>query len=237
MPKDACCYLTGPLRHQLAQQVPTAQLPHLLDFLLPHCSLAIEGAPADWQGQLLDLDFYSLNGPPLHLRGWVQPMADAWLLQLLDIGDLLLERRQARLREQCQLLAAQIGEQLRLCSLMRLPEVLIDQLQALAQRFHIPCIALALLDEQEQGWQIHQHYAGFDAPSLWHTGQRLGTGLDSLNGSTPHHLNLGEHPRLQGIFGNAGGFRRALSRCPRRGGLVALRLLPGPAAGPGCQRA
>ncbi|MFJ2691942.1 ATP-binding protein [Pseudomonas sp. NPDC087336] len=198
--------LTGPLRHLLAQQVPTAQLAHLLDFLLPHCSLAIEGSPADWQGQHLDLDFYSLSGPPLHLRGWVQPMADTWLLQLLDIGDLLLERRQARVREQCQLLAAQIGEQLRLCSLTRLPDVLIDQLQSLAQRFHIPCIALALLDEQEQGWQIHQHYADFDVPSLWHNGQRLGTGLDSLSGSTPYHLNLAEHPRLQGTFGNAEGF-------------------------------
>jgi len=77
----------------------------LLDFLLPHCSLVVEGAPADWQGQNLDLDFYSLSGQPLHLRGWVQPSADAWLLQLLDIGDLLHERRQSRNREHCQLLA------------------------------------------------------------------------------------------------------------------------------------
>ncbi|NUU34050.1 PAS domain-containing sensor histidine kinase [Pseudomonas sp. C2B4] len=199
-------HLTGPLRHQLAQQLPGAQVPPLLDFLLPHCSLVVEGVPADWQGQLLDLDFYSLSGQPLHLRGWVQPLADGWLLQLLDIGDLLLERRQSRLREQCQLLAVQIGEQLRLCSLARLPEVLSEQLQSLAQRFHIPCIALALLDEQEQGWQIHHHYAGFDAPRLWQNGQRLGTGLDSLNGSAPQHLNLMEHPRLQSIFGNTEGF-------------------------------
>ncbi|MFU2329282.1 ATP-binding protein [Pseudomonas sp. NFX98] len=199
-------HLTGPLRHLLAQQVPTAQAPHLLDFLLPHCSLVVEGSPADWQGQQLDLDFYGLSGQPLHLRGWVQPLADVWLLQLLDIGDLLLERRQSRLRDQCQLLAAQIGEHLRVCSLTRLPEVLSEQLQSLAQRFQIPCIALALLDEQEQGWQIHQHYEGFDAPQLWQTGQRLGTGLDSLNGSAPQHLNLMEHPRLQGTFGNTEGF-------------------------------
>ncbi|HEF4761772.1 TPA: PAS domain-containing protein [Pseudomonas putida] len=199
-------HLTGPLRHQLAQQMPGAQLPPLLDFLLPHSSLAIEGSPVDWQGQLLDLDFYSLSGQPLHLRGWVQPLADAWLLQLLDIGDLLLERRQSRLREQCQVLAVQIGEPLRLCSLSRLPDVLSEQLQALALRFQIPCIALALLDEQEQGWQIHQHYTAFDAPRLWQNGQRLGTGLDSLNGSAPQHLNLMEHPRLQGTFGNTEGF-------------------------------
>ncbi|WP_288101260.1 PAS domain-containing protein [Pseudomonas sp.] len=199
-------HLTGPLRHVLAQQVPGARPPHLLDFLLPHCGLVVEGSPADWQGQALDLDFYTLSGQTLHLRGWVQPLADAWLLQLLDIGDLLLERRQSRVSEQCRLLAVQIGEQLRLCSLTRLPEVLSDQLQSLAQRFHVPCIALALLDEQEQGWQIHQHFAGFDAPQLWHTGQRLGTGLDSLNGSAPQHLNPVEHPRLQVIFGNAEGF-------------------------------
>lgn len=198
--------LTGPLRHQLAQQAPGAQAPHLLDFLLPHNSLAIEGTPADWQGQLLDLDFYSLSGQPLHLRGWVQPLSDGWLLQLLDIGDLLLERRQSRQREQCQRLAVQIGEQLRLCSLSRLPEVLSEQMQCLAQRFRIPCIALALLDEKEQGWQIHQHYTGPDAPQLWQTSQRLGTGLDSLNGSAPQQPNLLELPRLQETFGNTEGF-------------------------------
>ncbi|MFS2201062.1 ATP-binding protein [Pseudomonas sp. Pseusp3] len=198
--------LSGPLRHLLTQQSPGTQAPHLLDFLLPHSSLIIEGVPADWQGQTLDLDFYSLNGPPLHLRGWVQPLTDAWLLQMLDIGDLLLERRQSRNREQCQVLAMHITEQLRLCSLTRLPEVLGEQLQSLAQRFQIPCIALALLDEQGQGWQIHQHYVALDAPQLWQNGQRLGTGLDSLSGSTPQHLTLREHPRLQGTFGNTDGF-------------------------------
>lgn len=199
-------HLTGPLRHVLAQQTPAAQAPHLLDFLMPHSCLAVEGSPVDWQGQSLDLDFYSLNGQPLHLRGWVQPLANAWLLQLLDIGDLLLDRRQSRSREQCQLLAAQIGEQLRRCNLTRLPEVLMEQLQGLAQRFHMPCIAVALLDEQEEGWQIHQHYAAFDAPQLWQNAQRLGTGLDSLSGSAPQCLTPAEHPRLQGIFGNAEGF-------------------------------
>ncbi|KJZ64957.1 PAS domain-containing sensor histidine kinase [Pseudomonas fluorescens] len=199
-------HLTGPLRHVLAQQTPAAHAPHLLDFLMPHSGLAVEGSPTDWQGQSLDLDFYSLNGQPLHLRGWVQPLADAWLLQLLDIGDLLLDRRQSRNREQCQLLAAQIGEQLRRCNLTRLPEVLAEQLQGLAQRFHMPCIAVALLDEQEEGWQIHQQYTAFDAPHLWQNAQRLGTGLESLNSSAPQCLTPAEHPRLQGIFGNAEGF-------------------------------
>ncbi|MCP1499466.1 signal transduction histidine kinase [Pseudomonas migulae] len=199
-------HLTGPLRHGLAQQQPAAQAPLLVDFLMPHSCLAIAGTPADWQGQSLDLDFCSLSGQPLHLRGWVQPLADTWLLQLLDIGDLLHERRQARKREHCQLLATQIGEQLRLCSLSRLPEVLVEQLQQLAQQFQIPCLAVTLLDDQEEGWQIHQHYAASDAPQLWQNGQRLGTGLDSLNGSAPQHLTHGEHPRLHSIFGNTEGF-------------------------------
>ncbi|WP_223449973.1 MULTISPECIES: sensor histidine kinase [unclassified Pseudomonas] len=198
-------HLAGPLRHGLAQQHPAAQAPLLHDYLMPHSGLAVQGSPADWQGQSLDLDFFSLSGQPLHLRGWVQPLADAWLLQLLDIGDLLYERRQARSRELCQLLATQIGDQLRLCSLARLPDVLLEQLQHLARRFQIPCMAVALLDEQEDGWQIHQHYAAFDAPRLWQNGQRLGTGLDSLNGSAPQHLTLGEHPRLHSLFGNAEG--------------------------------
>ena len=94
-------HLSGPLRHLLAQQRPSSRTAPLLEYLLPHSSLAVEGRPADWQGQLLDLDFYSLAGPPLHLRGWVQAQGDGWLLQLLDIGDLLGERRQARSREQC----------------------------------------------------------------------------------------------------------------------------------------
>ncbi|MHC8322534.1 PAS domain-containing sensor histidine kinase [Pseudomonas sp. GB2N2] len=198
-------HLTGPLRHGLAQQASTTQAPPLLDFLMPHSSLAVEGRPADWQGQTLDLDFYSLAGQPLHLRGWVQPLGDTWLLQLLDISDLLHERRQSQVREQCQLLATQIGDQLRLCSLARLPEALVEQLQSLTQRFQIPCIAVALLDEQEDGWQIHQHFAASDAPQLWQNAQRLGTGLDSLSGCAPHHLILGEHPRLRDIFGNAEG--------------------------------
>ncbi|WP_018928406.1 PAS domain-containing sensor histidine kinase [Pseudomonas umsongensis] len=198
--------LSGPLRHLLAQQIPDAQSPHLLDYLMPHSALSVEGRPAEWQGQNLDLDFFSLAGQPLHLRGWVQPLGEGWLLQLIDIGDLLLERRQARSREQCQLLAAQVSEQLRLCSLTRLPEVLAEQLQGLAQRFQIPCMAMALLDEQAEGWLIHQQYAAFDAPRLWETHQHLGTGLDSLNGSVPQQLTPSEHPRLQSIFGNAEGF-------------------------------
>lgn len=199
-------HLTGPLRHALAQQTPHAHPAPLTSYLMPDSCLSVEGTPEEWLGHSLDLDFQGLGGQPLHLRGWVQPLADTWLLQLLDIGDLLLERRQARIREQCQQLAAQANEQLRLCSLARLPEVLTEQLQCVAQRFQIPSIAIALLDEQGDGWQVLHHYTAFDAPGLWHDNQRLGTRLDSLNGSAPQQLSRSEHPRLQSLFGNAEGF-------------------------------
>ncbi len=198
-------HLSGPLRHVLAQRAASHPA-HLLEYVLPHSSLALEGSPVDWQGQVLDLDFFSLAGPPLHLRGWLQAQGDGWLLQLLDIGDLLGERRQTRSREQCQLLATQIRDHLRLGSLARLPDVLGEQLQRLSQHLHVPCLAVALLDEQGQGWQIHQHYAALNAPQPWHDRQPLGTSLDSLNGALPQRLSPGEQPRLSALLGPHEGF-------------------------------
>ncbi|WP_095188221.1 PAS domain-containing sensor histidine kinase [Pseudomonas sp. Irchel 3E19] len=208
-------HLSGPLRHVLAQQRPSPHPALLFEYLFPHSGLTIEGRPADWQGQLLDLDFYSLAGPPLHLRGWVQAQGDGWLLQLLDIGDLLSDRRQARSREQCQWLATQIRDQLRLGSLARLPEVLGEQLQRLSQHLHVPCLAIALLDEQGQGWQIHQHYAALNAPKLWRDQQPLSTSLDSLNGALPQRLLASEQPRLSALFGPYEGF--AVPYCDAQG--------------------
>ncbi|MGC3435410.1 hypothetical protein, partial [Enterococcus faecalis] len=84
--------------------------------------------------------------------------------------------------------------------LSRLPEVFNEQLCSVAQRWRIPCVALALLDQEDQGWMIYSQYANHDAPLFWHAGQRLGTCLDSLNGTTPLSLQApygrGEHPRL-----------------------------------------
>ncbi|NHW99867.1 PAS domain-containing sensor histidine kinase [Pseudomonas koreensis] len=208
---DGCVLqIAGPLRHQLAPQPPHNSPLPLSAYLLAHSTLAIEGCPQDWQGQMLDLDFPGLSDQTLHLRGWVQPSAEGWVLQLMDIGDLLLERQQARHREACQALAGQISEHLRVCSLTRLPRVVSEQLQAIAQRWHIPCLAIALLDEQAQGWQIYEQYRAHDAPMLWQDGQRLGTPLDSLNGSAPQrlgaHHGLYEHARVEATFGNADGF-------------------------------
>jgi signal transduction histidine kinase len=219
-------HMTGSLRHLLAQQLAADQPLPLHDFVLPHSTLVLEGLPDDWQGQMLDLDFPGLGEQTLHLRGWVQPSSEGWLLQLIDVGDLLLERHQARSREECQAMAAQISEHLRACSLARLPVIVDEQLQTIAQRWHMPCIALALLDDEAQGWQIHRQFAAHDAPALWHNQQALGSLLDSLNGTAPQHLSgnqpgihhpginqpianqplFDQQPRLQALFGHADGF-------------------------------
>lgn len=209
-PKGRILTSSGPLRHALAQLPPSDQPHHLLDYALPGCALALEGHPADWSAQVLDLDLRGLGGKTLHLRGWVQSCGSQWLLQLLDIGDLIQQRQQALSREQWQIFATQINEQIRLCTLSRLPDVLHDQLADLARYSHIPCVGLALLDDEEQNWVLHSGYHAHDAPRLWQDGQVLGNGLDSLSGNAPLHLNhiqgLNEHPRLQGIFGHREGF-------------------------------
>jgi PAS domain S-box-containing protein len=203
-------HIAGPLRRLLAQHKPHNQPLPLSAYLLPHSTLTIEGRPREWQGLLLDLDFSGLGEQPLHLRGWVQPQGEGWLMQLIDIADLLIERQQSRQRDACQLIAGQISEQLHACSQMRLPVIVSEQLQVIAQRWHIPCLALALLDDEAQGWQIYRQYRAHDAPTLWHDEQRLGTPLDSLNGAAPQHVGdhhgLDEHSRVQALFGNAEGF-------------------------------
>ncbi|POA20087.1 PAS domain-containing sensor histidine kinase [Pseudomonas sp. FW300-N1A1] len=211
--------ITGHLRHLLISPRPDTASPHLLNYLMPGHSLCVEGRPADWQGHTLDLDFQSLTGTPLHLRGWVQPQANGWLLQLMDISDLLLEREQVNSQEQLQHLIEQTSEKLRMCNLPRLSQIAGEQLQNLAQHWKIPCLALALQDDQDQGWQIHIQYTRHDTPALWHDSQRLGTCLDSLNGSSPQHLRFSpgnSHlPRLQGLFGNADGM--AVPYCDAHG--------------------
>lgn len=202
--------MAGPLRHLLAQHKPNDKPLPLSSYVQAHSTLAIEGRPREWQGLLLDLDFSGLGEQTLHLRGWVQPLGEGWLLQLIDIGDLLLERQQARQRDACQSIAARISEQVRACSLTRLPEVVGEQLQVIAQRWHIPCVALALLDDEQQGWQVYRQYRAHDAPNLWDDGQRLGTPLDSLSSAAPQRIGgqpgFDVHSRVQVLFGNADGF-------------------------------
>ena len=203
-------HISGTLRQQLAQHLTHDPLPLLRDLLCAHSALVVEGIPADWQRHNLDLDFHGASGQILNTRGGVEAYGDGWLLRLLDIGDLLNGRQVSQHREQNYQLTSQMSEQLRVCSLTRLPEVFNEHLRSLAQRWHIPCVALALLDQQDQGWLIYSQYAAHDAPTLWQTGQRLGTCLDSVNGNTSLSLNVAqgrnEHPRLHSVFGNADGF-------------------------------
>ncbi|AVE06940.1 PAS domain-containing sensor histidine kinase [Pseudomonas palleroniana] len=217
--------ISGTLRQYLA---PHAIALPLQDLLCADSALAVEGIPADWQRHSLDLDFQGAAGQPLHTRGTLEPHANGWLLHAVDIGDLLGGRQLAEQREQNHQLTSLVSAQLRVCSLSRLSEVFNEQLCSVAQRWRIPCVALALLDQEDQGWQIYSQYANHDAPQLWHTGQRLGTCLDNLNGTTPLALKApygrGEHPRLHSVFGNADGFL-----VPYRDGQgVAAWLLCGP---------
>ncbi|MGY2231386.1 PAS domain-containing protein [Pseudomonas tolaasii] len=199
--------VSGTLLSQLAKHAPSPQLHELL---CAHSVVAVEGVPADWQRHSLDLDFQGIAGQTLHTRGTLEPHDNGWLLHAVDIGDLLGGRQLAEQREQNQQLASLVSEQLRVCSLSRLPDVFNEQLSSVAQRWRIPCVALALLDQEDQSWSIYSQYANHDAPLFWHTGQRLGTCLDSLDGTTPLSLKApygrGDHPRLHSVFGNADGF-------------------------------
>ena len=182
----------------------------LIDYLVPGSTLALEGTPVDWQGQSLDLAFQGAGSHVVHTRGWVQPHADGWLLQLLDISDLLLGNQQAHSRERCQLLTTHMSEQVRQCSPSRLQAVVSDMLQQVAQLWHVPCVALALADNAQAGWTIYSAFHRHDAPALWEVDQPAGSALDSLYGQAPQrfeplHGNR-EHSRLNGLFANADGF-------------------------------
>jgi len=209
-PQGRVLSINGTLRPQLAQHLTGDPRLPLAELLCSSSLLSIEGVPADWQRHSLDLDFHGAAGKILHTRGAIEPDGEGWTLRLQDIGDLLSGRLQSQHREQNHQLASQMSEQLRVCSQSRLPEVLNEHLRSLAQRWHIPCVALAILDEQDQSWLIYAQYAAYNAPALWQTGQRLGTSLDSVNGNTPLSLGVSqghsEHPRLHSVFGNADGF-------------------------------
>jgi PAS domain S-box-containing protein len=201
--------IAGSLRPLLDQHLVNTPNPPLRTLLCPSSALSVEGAPPQWQRQGLDLDFQGAAGVVLHTRGWLEPEGDGWALRLLDVTDLLADRARMQQREQNHQLAGLMSEQLRVCSFNRLPQVFNEHLRSVAQRWRIPCVAMALLDEDDQGWRIYSQYAAHDAPALWQTGQHLGTSLDSLNGNMPLNLDIAlgrsENPRLHSIFGNAGG--------------------------------
>ncbi|MBD8575456.1 PAS domain S-box protein [Pseudomonas syringae] len=187
----------------------------LMSLLLPNSALVIEGVPQDWVGHMLDLDFRSNDGHTLHARGWVQHHGKDWLLQLLDISDLMEEASAARTRQQCLRFAGMMAEKIRVCSAERLVSVVSEQLQELAQMWHVPCVALALPEASGIGWQVYSQYSAHTAPQLWQVGQRLGCEFDRLDVNVAHALHFSgctELSPLQGMFANADGFLLAHSR-------------------------
>ncbi|MDD1012904.1 ATP-binding protein [Pseudomonas rubra] len=143
--------LAGPLRAALALVPQTGVRLH--DYVQPYSLLALEGEPADWQGQLLELDFKAAGGHTLHTRGWLLAQQGGWLLQLFDIGDLLQHRQQALAAERQQHLTAHLACALRGCSIEHLHAVAEEQLNWLQR--HWRARGARLLVQTDQGWQTY----------------------------------------------------------------------------------
>lgn len=165
--------LAGPLRTVLPASSHSA--PRVHDYLQRHSWLVLEGPPADWQGQPLDLDFATVHGPALHTRGWLQRQADGWLLQLFDIGDLLGEHEQQGHRLTQQALAAALGRALRDCDEDRLMVTATDQLKHLAEHWQAGSLRLMLLGDG--GWYT---YTSSDNGWPWADDERLRPWLQTL---------------------------------------------------------
>ena len=195
----------GLQRYGLARATGDGAPRLLLSYLVPGSTQALEGVPADWVGHSLDLDFQCAGLRVVHTRGWIQPQAEGWLLQLLDISDLRLGSQQARSRERCTQLILGLSAQLRQCSVVRLPEVMHEALRSVAQHGRVPCMALALREDAQSAWHMHSTYHAFDAPQLWMPEQSLGSLLDPLSGASPMRVERDGNPRLNDLFGNADG--------------------------------
>lgn len=198
----------GPLRHNLAVELPTNSGRALVDFLLPSSRLVVEGEPRDWAGQGLDLNFQGLNELTLHTRGWLQALGNGWLLQLIDISDLLRQNREWQVRQECLLFTGVMAELILACSAERLDEIITEQLQKIAQRWHIPCVGVAVLDPDGMRWRINNRYVNHGGPELWQIGKLLEPSFIEFmtSGLTgPVSLSLEQtsnDPRWQNLFGH-----------------------------------
>ncbi|MHC6227580.1 ATP-binding protein [Pseudomonas sp. X10] len=184
--------LSGPLRTLLALPGPGNGRVH--DYLEPRSWMVLEGEPGDWQGQPLDLDFRTVMGHALHTRGWLLRHGSAWLLQLFDIGDLLREQDQGMESECQQRLAAQWAQALRDCGEERLPQVMAEQLQFLAERWRAQSVGLWLLEPQ--GWRS---YASSEAQWPWPADERLQPWLARLAPEGP--IDAASEPDLLALCG------------------------------------
>ncbi len=197
----------GALNHGLTPVKEGAEPKLLLDYLMPGSTQALEGTPAQWTGQMIDLDFRGADQQVLRTRGWVQPQAEGWLLQLIDISDLQRDSQQARVNAHNSDVIHRIGQQLRQCDMARLPAVMLEALQQVAEHWRVPGVALALRTDTHLGWRLYSAYHAFDTPQLWTTGQTLGTALDGLNECAPIPVSAkqADNQWLISLFGNAEG--------------------------------
>lgn len=195
--------LAGPLRSLLA--LPGQAGARVHDYLERHSWLVLEGHPADWQGQPLDLDFHTVMGHALHTRGWLQRHEQGWMLQLFDIGDLLREQRWDRQRP----LLGEIGHALRECGAERLAQTVREQLRSLAE--HWQAAALRLVLREPGGWR---HFASSDDAWPWPDDRRLRDRLDQWPAQTL--IEVRDDPDLLALCGGA-----SLFLVPYRQGLEA----------------
>ena len=195
--------LAGPLRSLLA--LPGQAGARVHDYLERHSWLVLEGHPADWQGQPLDLDFHTVMGHALHTRGWLQRHEQGWMLQLFDIGDLLREQRWDRQRP----LLGEIGHALRECGAERLAQTVREQLRSLAE--HWQAAALRLVLREPGGWR---HFASSDDAWPWPDDRRLRDRLDQWPAQTL--IEVRDDPELLALCGGA-----SLFLVPYRQGLEA----------------
>ena len=201
--------IRGALNHGLRPLTEGAELKLLADYVMPGSTQALEGTPAQWTEQTIDLDFRRAGQQVLHTRGWVQPRGEDWLLHLIDISDLQRDSQQARVHAHSSQLIHDIGQQLRQCDWARLPAVMFEALQQVAEHWRVPSVALALRADTHLGWRLYSAYHAFDTPQLWTSGQTLGAALDDLNDCVPIHLSpdsqSAENNWLISLFGNSDG--------------------------------
>ncbi|MEB3901476.1 ATP-binding protein [Pseudomonas putida] len=145
-PQGTVLRLSGPLRTLLALPLKGGGRVH--DYLERHSWLVLEGEPADWQGQALDLDFHTVTGHPLRTRGWLMRQGDGWLLQLFDIGDLLREGAHARQHQDLRQLTLEIGRAVRECSEDHLVACVTEQLQRLAACWQVQAVRVLLREAE-----------------------------------------------------------------------------------------
>ncbi|WP_280375816.1 PAS domain-containing sensor histidine kinase [Pseudomonas sp. BN515] len=207
-PQGRVLGIAGALGVRLGRSANGQALP-LADFVSVNCAALLSGTPEQWARDCFDLDFIGSDGRLLHTRGWLTATRDGWLLQAMDIGDLIRHQEAGDLRRQALLHAGQAAERIRLASASLLPQVTTELLEALALRWRVPCMALAIYMPGGQGWQIYAQHRGHGAPGYWQEGQRLGQELADLHGRAPQRWSwsqLSQHPRLFALLGDGPAF-------------------------------